>query len=144
MFKILYIILFLLPSCTTNQEKIKKSIFNQIKDKVDTNIEYYSNGNIKFEIQRFNNKLDGCSKYWSKSGYLINQVCYENDILHGEWKEYHSNGKTKYVVSYSHGLKDSFEIWYHENGIMKSKTLFKNGKKDSKTIRWDRNGNLVY
>ena len=108
------------------------------------NIEYYPNGNIKFKIERYNDKLDGCSKYWSEFGYLINEVCYENDVLHGEWKEYYPNEKIKYIVSYNYGLKDSFEIWYYDNGNIKSKSLFKNGKKEGKTIRWDEHGRLVY
>ena len=133
-------------SCIPNQGNLKAPIFEhkEIQKNKDINIYYYNNGKMKFEIKRFNNKLDGCSKYWSEYGNLINEVCYENDILHGFWKEYFSSGETKYIVSYTYGLKDSYEYWYYENGDIKSKTLFKDGKQENKTLRWNEKGRLIY
>ena len=143
----IYLIVFLLLSSCSNPKYATTSVFDKpFKYYNSGNIykEYYKNGYQKYEIKRMNGKLDGCSRYWNKEGKLINQVCYSNDILHGEWKEFHSNEELKYFIIYNYGLKEGYEYWYHENGKKKSETLYESGEVILKTIRWNKNGGLIY
>ena len=106
--------------------------------------DYYDNGNIKYEIQKNNDKIDGYAKYWNKEGHILNEVNYSNGLLHGEWKEYHVNGNIKYKITYQYGLKNGYEVWYYDNGIKKSEILYSKNKIVTDIIRWDKNGNLIY
>ncbi len=106
--------------------------------------DYYNNGKIRYEVQKFNDKLDGYSKYWDEEGRLLNVVNYSNGVLHGEWKEYHLNGSIKYILSYKYGLKNGYEFWYYDNGVKKSETLYEENRIVVDIIRWDRNGDLIY
>ena len=132
--KVKFIILLLLSGCTSlnflNKRHIEK--------------DYYDNGEMKYKIQKFNDKIDGYAKYWDNNGKLINVVNYSNGVLHGEWKEYYSNGKIKYILNYQYGLKDGYERWYYDNGVKKSEIFYKNNKIIIDIIRWDKNGNLIY
>ena len=64
--------------------------------------------------------------------------------MHGEWKEFYTNGELKYFIVYNYGLKDGYEIWYYDNGKKKSETLYELGEVILKTIRWNKNGGLIY
>ena len=106
--------------------------------------EYYVTGELKYEMQKKNNKIDGYTRFWDIDGNIINEVNYSNGILHGEWKEYHINGMIKSQINYEYGLKNGLELWYYDNGIKKSETLYKDDVIIIDIIRWDKDGNLIY
>ena len=128
-----YILILLVLSCSSS------ILHNRYIEK-----EYYDNGKLKYEIQKFNNKIDGYTKYWNEDGYILNEVNYSNGLLHGEWKEYHLSGNLKYSITYQYGLKDGYELWYYDNGIKQSEVLYKQDIIIADIIRWDENGNLIY
>ena len=131
-----YFILLFILSCSSN--------FNSNLEKKTLEEEYYENGQLEYQIQKNNNKIDGYAKYWNLDGQLINEVNYSNGIFHGNWKEYHSNGKIKYLVSYNYGLKEGYEYFYYDNGIKKSETYYESNQIIVETIRWDDTGKLIY
>ena len=131
---ILVIILFLFFSCTHFNSSINRYIEK----------DYYTNGKIKYKIQKFNDKIDGYAKYWDEYDNIINIVHYSNGILHGEWKEFYSNGNIKFIVNYEYGLKQGKETWNHYNGNKKSEVIYDYGIIISDIIRWDEKGKLIY
>jgi antitoxin component YwqK of YwqJK toxin-antitoxin module len=127
------LVLFLFQSC------VSPILINS-----DREVDYYANGNMKYDITYKNGKIDGEAKYWSSDGYLINMVNYVNDQFHGEWIDYYKNGKTQHIINYAYGKKNGKEIWYHESGNIKSQVLYDNDKIISDIVRWDNNGKVIY
>ena len=78
-------------------------------------IEYYKNGNIKYEWYYIKDKREDNGKYiWENGEYYIGQ--YKNGLRHGKGIQYYPNGKIKYEGEF---INDKFEgkgkyIW--ENG----------------------------
>ena len=105
---------------------------------------YFSNGNLEYEAEFVNGKLDGISKVWLEDGTLYSVSQYSNDQSHGAWKKFHPNGKLMFEVNYEYGQKHGYEKWYHENGSIKSEQEFDYGNPTSGIIRWNIDGTLLY
>ena len=105
---------------------------------------YYENGNIEYEAELLNGKLDGMSRHWSENGNLLSESEYSNGIPHGKWNRFHQNGKIMHEVIYFHGEKHGREIWHYETGTMKSEQTFNYGKSADDIIRWNEDGSIIY
>ena len=105
---------------------------------------YFSNGNLEYEAEFVNGKLDGVSKVWLEDGTLYSVSQYSNDQPHGAWKKFHPNGKLLFAVNYEYGEKHGTEKWYYENGQVKSEQEFEYGNAKSGIIRWNFDGTLLY
>ena len=105
---------------------------------------YFSNGNLEYEAEFVNGKLDGTSKVWLEDGTLFSVSQYSNDQPHGAWKRFHPNGKLMFAVNYEYGQKHGVEKWYYENGQVKSEQEFDYGNAHSGIIRWNFDGTLLY
>jgi len=105
---------------------------------------YFSNGNLEYEAEFVNGKLDGTSKVWLEKGTLYSVSQYSNDQPHGIWKKFHPNGKLMFAVNYEYGQKHGHEKWYYENGNIKSEQEFDYGNAKSVIIRWNFDGTLLY
>ncbi len=105
---------------------------------------YFSNGNLEYEAEFTNRKLDGISKVWLEDGTLFSISNYSNDQPHGNWKKFHQNGKLMFEVNYEYGQKHGTEKWYYDNGQVKSEQVFEYGKANSGIIRWNFDGTLLY
>ena len=105
---------------------------------------YFSNGNLEYEAEFVNGKLDGVSKVWLEDGTLYSVSQYSNDQPHGAWKKFHPNGKLLFAVNYEYEEKHGTEKWYYENGQVKSEQEFDYGNAKSGIIRWNFDGTLLY
>ena len=105
---------------------------------------YFSNGNLEYEAEFVNGKLDGTSKVWLEDGTLYSVSQYSNDQPHGTWKKFHPNGKLMFELNYEYGQKHGHEKWYYENGNIKSEQEFEYGNAKSGIIRWNFDGTLLY
>ena len=105
---------------------------------------FFSNGNLEYEAEFVNGKLDGTSKVWLEDGTLYSVSQYSNDQPHGAWKKFHQNGKLLFAVNYEYGEKHGTEKWYYENGQVKSEQEFEYGNAKSGIIRWNFDGTLLY
>ena len=114
------------------------SCSSQIIDK-----SYYGNNQLRYKIEKENNKEHGLASYWDQDGNLINTVEYFYGEIHGDWTRYYKSGNIESIIKYKFGNKDGYEITYYENGIMKSKVLYKDGTEVSEIIRWNNNGTLI-
>jgi len=104
---------------------------------------YYKNNQLRYAIEKENNREHGIASYWDQDGNLINTVEYFYGEIHGDWTRYYKSGNIESIVSYKFGNKDGYEITYYENARMKSKVLYKNGIEVSDIIRWNKNGILI-
>ena len=105
---------------------------------------FFSNGNLEYEAEFVNGKLDGTSKVWLEDGTLFSDSQYSNNQPHGAWKKFHPNGKLMFAVNYEYGQKHGYEKWYYENGTIKSEQDYDYGNAKSGIIRWNFDGTLLY
>ena len=118
------------------------------KPDVQYNIEikrsYFPNGNIEYEAEYLNGKLDGLSRVWHKDGTLFSESEYSNGQPHGVWKKYFPNNNIMYEASYEFGNKHGNEKWFYETGRIKSEQNFINGNAKLDITRWKPDGTLIY
>ena len=105
---------------------------------------FFSNGNLEYETEFVNGKLDGISKVWLEDGTLFSVSQYKNALPHGNWKKIHPNGKLMFAVNYEYGQKHGVEKWYYENGNLKSEQEFDFGISILEITRWNIDGTLIY
>ena len=105
---------------------------------------YFSNGNIEYEAEFINNKLDGLSRVWLEDGMLLSESEYSNGQPHGIWKRYHPSGSIMYEVHYEYGKKHGDEKWFYKNKQVKSEQKFIHGKPATEITRWKPDGTLLY
>ena len=105
---------------------------------------FFSNGNLEYEAEYFNGKLDGTSKVWLEDGTLYSISKYSNNQPHGIWKKIHPNGKLMFEVNYEYGQKHGVEKWYYQNGNLKSEQEFDFGISILEITRWNIDGTLIY
>jgi antitoxin component YwqK of YwqJK toxin-antitoxin module len=110
----------------------------------DVKRSYFPNGNLEYEAEFINEKLDGTSRVWSTDGTLLSVSEYINGQPHGVWKTFHSNEKLKYETTYFHSQKHGYERWYYENGQLKSEQKFSYGKPETEIVRWNVDGTILY
>ena len=139
-FRIILFLFFVIEGCTHFGLKNK----SPSPSNIDIERSYFQNGNIEYEAQYINDKLDGISRVWLEDGILISESEYSNGQPHGIWMQYHLNNSIKYKVNYEYGEKTGFEKWFYENGQIQSKQTFIRGKPETEIIRWKPDGTLVY
>ena len=74
---------------------------------------------------------------------MINEVHYQNGMIHGEWRDYYKTGEVSSITMYKYDKKDGLEVHYHINGNKKSETIYKDDIQIYETLRWDVNGRLI-
>ena len=139
-FRIMLFLFFVIAGCT-HFGFIEKSPF---PPNINVERSYFPNGNIEYEVEYINNKLDGVSRVWLEDGTLISESEYNNGQPHGIWMQYHPNGSIKHKFHYEYGKKNGDEKWYYENAQIKSEQKFIHGKPETEIIRWKPDGTLVY
>lgn len=112
--------------------------------KKDVERSYYQNGNLEYEAEFINGKLDGTSRVWSEDGTLYSKSEYSNGQPHGVWIIFYSNGTLMHEVQYEYGQKHGTEKWYYENEQLKSEQKFSYGKPVTDMIRWNPDGSILY
>ena len=140
LFPVIMILSVLVTGCT--QLGIRNKLSSLSKKNVERS--YYQNGNLEYEAEFVNGKLDGTSRVWSVDGNLYSKSEYSNGQPHGVWIIFHSNGALMHEVQYEYGQKHGVEKWYYENGQLKSEQKFSYGKPVTDMIRWNPNGTLLY
>ena len=138
--QIIIILILMMSGCThfksgnepnpSTQKEVKQSFF--------------SNGNLEYEAEFVNGKLDGKSQLWLEDGTLYSISKYSNNQPHGIWEKIHPNGKLMFEVNYEYGQKHGVEKWYYENGNLKSEQEFDFGISISEITRWNIDGTLIY
>ena len=122
-FRIILFLFFVIAGCTHFGLKDKTAP----PPNIDVERSYFSNGNVEYEAEFINGKLDGLSRVWLEDGTLISESEYSNGHPHGIWMQYHPNGTIKHKLHYEYGKKNSDEKWFYENGQIKSEQKFIHG-----------------
>jgi len=64
-----------------------------MKKNEEVKVEYYENGNKKYEIHCKDGERDGDSTFWFENGQLKECAEYKNGLMHGNWVGYYENGE---------------------------------------------------
>lgn len=64
-------------------------------------VEYYKNGNKKFDVKYINGEPDGHYLTWFKDGSKKTEGDYEKGKRSGIWKWYNNKGKINFTVIYN-------------------------------------------
>ena len=137
----IFLFLFLLSAGCTHLG-IRSKASNPVKKDVERS--YYQNGNLEYEAEFINGKLDGTNRVWSEDGALYSKSEYSNGQPHGVWIIFHPNGALMHEVHFEYGLKHGAEKWYYENKQLKSEQNFSYGKPVTDMIRWNPDGSILY
>ena len=142
----MYFILKILPTSTIIFDLIFFTPGNKPNPSTQKEVKqsFFSNGNLEYEAEYVNGKLDGASKVWLEDGTLYSISKYSNNLPHGIWKIFHPNGKLMFEVNYEYGQKHGVEKWYYDNGNLKSDQKFDSGISISEITRWNIDGTLIY
>jgi antitoxin component YwqK of YwqJK toxin-antitoxin module len=103
--------------------------------------EYWPDGQVKWERNYQDGKLDGISKEYGEDGTVLAEENYENGKKNGISKMYYKDGTLRTEAHYQDGIKDGLETTYLRWYNKKTVTVFEQGKAIT-TRRYDENEQL--
>ena len=107
------------------QEKKPRTLQNfKLGKREGYSVEYYENGNKKFECMYSNDKKTGIEKDWYENGSLKHSAEYLNGKLNGKEIFYFEDGKIKSEGNFLNDNKKGKFIWYKNDGTIKEETEF--------------------
>lgn len=92
--------------------------------------EYYSNGNIKEEVEYKEGYKNGYSKEYSRDGYLKEESEYKKGKVDGVRKLYYDSGKLQIYQEWKNDELNGKSKHYYENGNLSYESTDVNGKKE--------------
>jgi len=111
-----------------------KAMGKYINQKKDSTWTYFDNrGNVKSKEKYINDKLNGQRVVYYEpveGKYVVARYeYYKNNMLHGIFKEYHTNTKLKAEGNYVDGNLDGIVKYYHPNGKLERIERYKHAVK---------------
>ena len=105
----------------------------------------YKNGVIIGEgIVMEDGNRDGHWKDYYADGSLKAEGNYDNGKQIGEWKYYHSNGKTEQTGKFNkQGKYEGTWKWYFDNGQLLKEERYRNGLRDGLSTEYDETGKVI-
>jgi len=103
--------------------------------------EYWPEGQVKWERNYQDGKLEGISKEYGEDGTVLSEENYENGKKNGISKLYYTDGTLRMETNYQDDLKDGLETTYLRWDNKKTVALFEKGKAMN-TKRYDEEGRL--
>ncbi|WP_181882443.1 toxin-antitoxin system YwqK family antitoxin [Helicobacter didelphidarum] len=104
--------------------------------------EYHENGNLAYEVEFKNGKVQGVEKTYHTNGKLRFHVSYKNGKKNGVEKVYGENGKLSMETPYKNNKRDGIEKSYYVDGDIMQETSYKYGKKNGVEKLYDEHGLL--
>lgn len=89
---------------------------------------YYSDGNIKMEMQSRGGKPDGMGKFYTPEGNLSFQGNIVGGYPEGVFYNYYPDGQVHNEMNYTKGVKDGAQKVYSEDGKLQAEIIFENGE----------------
>ena len=108
-------------------------------------IEYYKNGNKRYEGDFVNNKYEGNGTYYKENGtYYIGE--FKNGHFNGKGIIYYKNGKIRFDGTFINGRYEGAGKLYYDDDENHIAIIgeYKNGLLNGKAKTYYKNGNLLY
>ena len=103
---------------------------------------YYKNGQLKFDYNYDDDKLQGLSKEYYENGQLKAENNYKDGKWEGLCKEYYEDGQLRLEYNYKADEFDGICKDYYENGQLKVENNYKEGKHEGVSKRYYENGRI--
>lgn len=103
---------------------------------------YYKNGQLKFDCNYDNDKLQGLSKEYYETGQLKAENNYKDGKWEGLCKEYYEDGQLRLEYNYKNDEFDGTCKDYYESGQLKLENNYKEGKHEGVSKRYYENGEI--
>lgn len=109
---------------------------------LNTAIEYYEDGNVKFKGTYRDNIPEGVHRYYDTQGKVDSSHIFEDGVLIGQgiyddyglkqgyWKEFYNTGELKAEGRYRQNLKQGLWKYYFKNGQIEQMGQYLKGKPD--------------
>ena len=104
---------------------------------------YYSNGQLKFEIEYCNGNIGIKGKEYYTNGQLKFEGEYLDRKRNGKGRAYNSSGELKFEGEYLNGKRNGKGKQY-VNGFLIFRGEFVDGKRKGKGIEYDEEGRILY
>lgn len=101
--------------------------------------QYYDSGELKQSNTYINGKVNGIEKAYFKNGNLQWEVNIVDNKVDGTYKEYFPTGELKHIALYKNGKEDVLSKQYFNNGQIRTEIEYKDEKPLSGYI-YDSNG----
>ena len=126
-------------------EIIKKDdglIYSQVividKNKLD--LDFYKNGQKKYEGKYKKQLKVGKWTYWREDGQKLTEGTFKLGKKDGLWTEWYVNGQKWWEGNYKDGKEDGEWIYWDRNGQKNQKETYKDGELDGLYTTWYKNG----
>lgn len=116
--------------------------YDSKSNKLETQIEYYSTGELHNERVLLNGKREGLEVEYYQNGQKKAERNYKGGKKHGNAKGYYNNGNLQGDWEFEEGLPIAATIYYR-TGEKWLVHHFDNGKLNGVTKEYDKNGNLM-
>ena len=105
-------------------------------------VDFFSNGQRRFEKSMVNGLSEGNAIWWDDAGRITHQRIYQAGLLNGSWIEYYPNiGRKKQEQIYENGVETLRRGWW-PNRMKRFEVKFVAGVEKSREL-WDQEGNPV-
>ncbi|UCH95187.1 MAG: toxin-antitoxin system YwqK family antitoxin [Candidatus Aminicenantes bacterium] len=122
----------------------KKASVTLINGDMKRILEWYENGNLKYEtVYKDNSTLNRHEKEWYKNGKIKSEIGYKKDKMHGKIRRWYENGQKESECEYFEGKPHGRWVWWRENGQMWALEEYRYGELNGKHIDWDKNGKIT-
>lgn len=106
---------------------------------------YYEDGNLMYSVNYNEGKIEGSSYFYynSNANTLRAEVEFEQNKVTGIYKEYYDNGSRKSKIFYEDGVENGDAEFYFPTGDLKIKGKYKDGKKNGRWIYYNEQGEKI-
>ena len=105
-------------------------------------IDYFDNGQKKYEGTFKEGKDHGEATRWYESGQIKSQTNMIEGKLHGTITEWYENGQKRWEGQYQNGKLHGTQLKWHDNGQQSQERIYKDGIQTSEK-EWDTDGTLT-
>ena len=105
--------------------------------------EYFSNGDVEFEMFYNNDLLEGEYTKWYENRTIDFKYYYKNGKLDGEVKRYYKNQQLELITYYINGKENGIRKVYHSNGKLSIFSTVVDGEYMDDYKEWDEYGELI-
>lgn len=99
-------------------------------------VEYYANGQLKFQYLVHLGQVHGSGRMWYEDGKLQCEEEFVNGKLHGIKRAWHPNGVLEAEIHYKNGIRNGIYKLWHENGKPQESSLYVNGNYEGTRTVW--------
>ncbi len=122
------------------ERQLKTEISNKELQQI---LRYHENGNLKIQATvDVDGKIHGNCKEWYSNGIISIEQSFNHGIPHGTNKNYFENGNLFIESNYCNGVREGKFCEYYENGMLNIVANFKDGKEHGLREQYFQNGNL--